>query len=154
VSGRYQQTMTTTTMSLVYENASKSAPDPGVLEVKLPMTSGDIDLVIQPDSPFILDLIDRLSYKIQSVGLDLTVGGSLTSESVRIFSERKERLGDRVSSLETRKAIFPAERMLKEKDVLKESLRFEEIYLRFKLECEAWLSRVDQERLTKLKSRF
>jgi len=112
------------------------------------------DLVIQPDSPFILDLIDRLSYKIQSVGLDLTVGGSLTSESVRIFSERKERLGDRVSSLETRKAIFPAERMLKEKDVLKESLRFEEIYLRFKLECEAWLSRVDQERLTKLKSRF
>ena len=112
------------------------------------------DLVIQPDSPFILDLIDRLSYKIQSVGLDLTVGGSLTSESVRIFSERKERLGDRVSSLETRKAIFPTERMLQEKDVLKESLRFEEIYLRFKLECEAWLSRVDQERLTKLKSRF
>ena len=112
------------------------------------------DLVIQPDSPFILDLIDRLSYKIQSVGLDLTVGGSLTSESVRIFSERKERLGDRVSSLETRKAIFPTERMLQEKDVLKESLRFEEIYLRFKLECEAWLSRVDQERLTELKSRF
>lgn len=112
------------------------------------------DLVIQPDSSFILDLIDRLSYKIQSVGLDLTVGGSLTSESVRIFSERKERLGDRISSLETRKAIFPTERMLQEKDVLKESLRFEEIYLRFKLECEAWLSRVDQERLTKLKSRF
>ena len=112
------------------------------------------DLAIQPDSSFILDLIDRLSYKIQSVGLDLTVGGSLTSESVRIFSERKERLGDRVSSLETRKAIFPTERMLQEKDVLKESLRFEEIYLRFKLECEAWLSRVDQERLTKLKSRF
>ena len=80
------------------------------------------DLVIQPDSLFILDLIDRLSYKIQSVGLDLTVGGSLTSESVRIFSERKERLGDRVSSLETRKAIFPTERMLQEKDVLKESL--------------------------------
>ena len=112
------------------------------------------DLVIQPDSPFILDLIDRLSYKIQSVGLDLTVGGSLTSESVRIFSERKERLEDRVSSLETRKAIFPTERMLQEKGVLKESLRFEEIYLRFKLECEAWFSRADQERLTKLKSRF
>jgi hypothetical protein len=111
------------------------------------------DSVIQPDSPFILDLIERLSYKIQSAGLDLTVGGSLTSASVRIFTERKERLGDRVSSLETRKAVFPTDRMF-QKGVLKESLRFEEIYLRFKLECEVWLSRADQERLTKLKSRL
>jgi hypothetical protein len=111
------------------------------------------DSVIQPDSPFIFDLIERLSYKVQSVGLDLTVGGSLTSASVSIFSERKERLGDRVSSLETRKAVFPTDQMLQE-GVLKESLRFEELYLRFKLECEAWLSRADQERLTKLKSRL
>ena len=112
------------------------------------------DSVIQPDSPFIFDLIERLSYKVQSVGLGLTIGGSLTSASVRIFKERKERLGDRVSSLETRKAVFPTDQMLQEKDVLKESLRFEELYLRFKLECEAWLSRADQERLTKLKSRL
>jgi hypothetical protein len=112
------------------------------------------DSIVQPDSTFIFDLIERLSYKVQSAGLDLTVGGSLTSASVRIFTERKERLGDRVSSLETRKAIFPTERMLQEKGVLKESLRFEEIYLRFKLECEVWLSRADQERLTKLKSRL
>ena len=111
------------------------------------------DSVIQPDSPFIFNLIERLSYKVQSAGLDLTVGGSLTSASVSIFSERKERLGDRVSSLETRKAVFPTDKML-QKDVLKESLRFEELYLRFKLECEAWLSRADQERLTKLKSRL
>ena len=112
------------------------------------------DSVIQPDSPFIFDLIERLSYKVQSAGLGLTIGGSLTSASVRIFVERKERLGDRVSSLETRKAVFPTDQMLQEKDVLKESLRFEELYLRFKLECEAWLSRADQERLTKLKSRL
>jgi len=112
------------------------------------------DSVVQPDSPFILDLIERLSYKVQSAGLDLTVGGSLTSESIRIFAERKERFGNRVSSLETRKAVFPTDRMLGGKAVLKESLRFEELYLRFKLECEAWLSRADQERLSKLKSRL
>jgi len=84
----------------------------------------------------------------------LTVGGSLTSENVRIFAERQERLGGRVSSLETRKAVFSTDRMLEDKSVLKESLRFEELYLRFKLEYEAWLSRADQERLTKLKTRF
>jgi len=112
------------------------------------------DSAIQPDSPFILDVIERLSYKIQSAGLGLTVGGSLTSESVRIFAERQEPLGGRVSSLETRKAVFSTDRMLEDKSVLKESLRFEELYLRFKLECEAWLSRADQERLTKLKTRF
>ena len=112
------------------------------------------DSAIQPDSPFILDVIERLSYKIQSAGLGLTVGGSLTSESVRIFAERQEPLGGRVSSLETRKAVFSIDRMLEDKSVLKESLRFEELYLRFKLECEVWLSRADQERLTKLKTRF
>jgi len=111
------------------------------------------DSAIQPDSPFILDVIERLSYKIQSAGLGLTVGGSLTSESVRIFAERQEPLGGRVSSLETRKAVFSTDR-LEDKSVLKESLRFEELYLRFKLECEVWLSRADQERLTKLKTRF
>ena len=111
------------------------------------------DSAIQPDSPFILDVIERLSYKIQSAGLGLTVGGSLTSENVRIFAERQEPLGGRVSSLETRKAVFSTDR-LEDKSVLKESLRFEELYLRFKLECEVWLSRADQERLTKLKTRF
>ena len=112
------------------------------------------DSVIQPESAFILDLIERLSYKIQSAGLILTVGGSLTSKSVHSFEERKELFGSRLSSMETRKIVFPASLMLENKNIIKESLRFEEIYLRFKLECEAWLSKGDQERLTKLKVRL
>jgi len=112
------------------------------------------DSAIQPDSPFIFDLIERLSYKVQSAGLGLTVGGSLTSDSIRIFMERRERLGDRVVSMETRKIVFPTDKILSKKTILQESLRFEEIYLRYKLECEAWLLRADQERLTKLKSRL
>ena len=112
------------------------------------------DSVVQPESTFILDLIERLSYKIQSAGLILTVGGSMTSQSVRSIAERKERFGSRLSTMETRKIVFPANLMLEHKNVIKESLRFEEIYLRFKLECEAWLSRGDQERLTKLKLRL
>ena len=112
------------------------------------------DSKTQPDSPFILDLIERLSYKIQASGLTLTVGGSLTSESIRLFQQRRDGLGNRVSSMETRKVVLPVEKMLEQEGALKESLHFEELYLRYKLECGAWLSRSDQERLDKLKTRL
>jgi hypothetical protein len=78
----------------------------------------------------------------------------VTSESIRLFGEHQERLGDRMSSMETRKVVLPTDRMLKQKNALEEALRFEEYYLRFKLEREAWLSRADQERLAKLKTRL
>jgi hypothetical protein len=113
-----------------------------------------VDSVVQPDSTFILDLIERLSYKVQSASLILTVGGSLSSQSISTIAERKEQFGSRLSSIETRKIVFPADLMLEHKSIIKESLRFEEIYLRFKLECEAWLSKGDQERLAKLKARL
>ncbi len=112
------------------------------------------DSKVEPDSPFILDLIERLSYKICSSGLSLAVGGSVTSESIRLFQQRRDGLGNRVSSMETRKVVLPIEKMLEQGDALKESLHFEELYLRYKLECEAWLSRPDQERLGKLKTRL
>ena len=56
--------------------------------------------------------------------------------------------------METRKVVLPIEKMLEQEGALKESLHFEELYLRYKLECEAWLSRPDQERLDKLKTRL
>jgi hypothetical protein len=112
------------------------------------------DPVIEPDSPFILDLIERLSYKVQSNGLALTVGGSLTAESICRLKDYQKRLGDRVFSMETRKIVFTTDRMLGQENALNEALLFEEIYLRFKLECEAWFSRLEQERLVKLQKRL
>ena len=112
------------------------------------------DSTITPDSKFILDLIEQLSYKIQSSGLTLTIGGSLTAESICWFKDRQEELGNRIFSMETRKIIFSTSRMLGQENALNEALRFEEIYLRFKLECEAWFSRLEQERLIKLKERL
>ncbi len=82
------------------------------------------------------------------------MGGSVTSESIRLFGERQERLGDRISSMETRKVVLPTDRMLNQKNALEEALRIEEYYLRFKLECETWFSQADQERLAKLKTRL
>ena len=109
---------------------------------------------IKPDSPFIFDLIERLSHKIQSSGLALTVGGSLTNDSICLFKDRQEKLRDRLFSMETRKIIFSTTRMLDHKNSLNEALLFEEIYLRFKLQLEVWFSRSEQERLGKLKKRF
>ena len=112
------------------------------------------DSSIQPDSPFIFDLIERLSHKIQSSGLTLTIGGSLTTDSVCLFKNRQEKLENRLFSMETRKIIFSTTRMLDHKNSLNEALLFEEIYLRFKLQCEVWFSRAEQERLVKLKKRL
>jgi len=63
-------------------------------------------------------------------------------------------LDNRISSIETRKVILSFGKMLGNDKALKESLRFEELYLQHKLECEAWLSLADTERLEKLKERF
>ena len=109
---------------------------------------------VKPDSPFILDLIEKLSDKIQASGMNLTVGGSVNKESIRLLNERRSRIEGRMSSIETRKVILPVDQMLGKEKALFQSLRFEELYLRFKLECEAWLSRADKERLAKLKTRI
>ncbi len=112
------------------------------------------DSTIHPDSSFIFDLIENLSLKIHSSGLTLTVGGSITADSIQLFKQRRNRLGNRITSIETRKIILPCDEILGQEAVLKEALYFEELYLRHKLANEAWFSKSDQERLTKIKTRF
>ena len=109
---------------------------------------------IEPDSSFILELIEELSYKIISNSLGLTLGGSVTSQSIRLFTKYHKMIKARVSSIETRKIVLASEKMLSKKNTLKEALRFEEYYLNFKLEREAWLSKPERERLAKLKERL
>ncbi len=86
--------------------------------------------------------------------MTLTMGGSVNKESIRLLNERRDRIENLVSSIETRKVILPFDQMLGKEKALSEALRFEELYLQFKLECEAWLSQADQERLAKLKTRI
>ena len=86
--------------------------------------------------------------------MTLTMGGSVNKESIRLLNERRDGIEGRMSSVETRKVILPVDQMLGKEKALFEALRFEELYLRFKLECEAWLSRADKERLAKLKTRI
>jgi len=113
-----------------------------------------LDPSIQPDSTFIFNLIEQLSAKVNASGFTFTIGGSLTLDSIELLQNRKEKLYKRITSIETRKVILPGDEMLADKDALKESIYFEEIYLQYKLECDKWFSKDDQERLIKLKMRL
>ena len=113
-----------------------------------------LDSKIQPDSAFIFDLIRKLSQKVYSSGLALTVGGSITKKSIERFKQVKDTLEGRSLDIETRKIVLPVEGFLKSKQALEEALKFEEYYIRAKLETEQLLSKADRDRLAKLKLRI
>ena len=112
------------------------------------------DEKIQPDSEFVLDLIESLGRKVVAAGPTLTVGGSLTKVSIERFRGRSKEWAGQVTSLETRKIILPADIMLEKDEALGESIKFEELYLRSKLETEKMLTESDRERLSTLKTRL
>ena len=112
------------------------------------------DAEVKPDCDFISDLIQTISYKVRAVGLALTLGGSITAQSINQLRKNREDLEGRIYSIETRKIILPIESFLAKKGALEEALRFEELYLHAKLETEQLLSQVDRNRLAKLKSRI
>ena len=112
------------------------------------------DEKIQPDSEFVLDLIESLGRKIVDAGLTLTIGGSLTKTSIERFRGRSKEWAGRVTNLETRKIILPVDIMLGKDEALGESIKFEELYLHFKLETEKMLTESDRARLSKLKTRL
>jgi 4-hydroxy-2-oxoheptanedioate aldolase len=113
-----------------------------------------LDPEIQPDSEFIFDLIKKLSQKVYAFGLALTVGGSVTKDSIGRFKKVKEIWEGRSLSIETRKIVLPVEDFLKKKEALEEALKFEEFYICSKLETERLLSKADRDRLDKLKLRI
>ena len=109
---------------------------------------------VQPDSKFIFDLIEELSCKVHSAGIALTIGGSITKDSVSKFKQAHKTWGKNISSIETRKIVLPVDQILETKNALIEALMFEELYLSSKLDTEAWLSQADRDRLAKLKNRI
>jgi len=112
------------------------------------------DAEVKPDCEFISDLIHTVSYKVHTVGLTLTIGGSITTKSIDQFRANRKDLAGRISSIETRKIVLPIDIFLEKEHALEEALRFEELYLRAKLETDQMLSQADRDRLAKLKSRI
>ena len=118
------------------------------------LSSSYFDSKIKPDSKLIFDVIEQLSRKVKSAGLALTVGGSITKDSVSKFKKYHRDWVERIANIETRKVILPVEQIIQNKNALTEALIFEELYLSSKLDTEIWLSKADRDRLKKLKNRI
>jgi len=88
---------------------------------------------IQPGSKFFFDLIEELSCKVHSAGIALTIGGSITKDSVAKFKQAHRTWGKNISSIEIRKIVLPVDQVLETKNALIEALMFEELYLSSKL---------------------
>ena len=86
--------------------------------------------------------------------LTLTVGGSLSRGSIERFRDGSKDWSRQITNLETRKVILPTNIMLGKKGALKEAIKFEELYLRFKFGVEELMIRSDRERFAKLKDRL
>ena len=112
------------------------------------------DEQVQPDSKFIQDLIKSLVKKVSAAELTLTVGGSLSRDSIECFRDGSKDWSRQITNLETRKVILPTNIMLGKEGALKEAIKFEELYLRFKFGVEELMIKSDRERLAKLKDRL
>ena len=86
--------------------------------------------------------------------LTLTVGGSLSRDSIECFRDGSKDWSRQITNLETRKVILPTNIMLGKEGALKEAIKFEELYLRFKFGVEELMVKSDRERLAKLKDRL
>jgi hypothetical protein len=110
------------------------------------------DEKIYPDSNFILDLIEDAGEKCKKRNMTLTVGGSISTKTIDVI-RNKENLKKLIFKIETRKVILPTEMMLSSDSALKESLKFEEIYILSKKEFSDLFIKSEIARLTELQWR-
>ncbi len=116
------------------------------------LSASYFDSSLVPDSPFILDLIEKLAQKAIERDLTITVGGKITVRSLELLRERPH-LTSMISRLETRKVILPTDSMLAGKEALQSALRFEELYILSKKEFSDNAMKAELSRLTDLQRR-
>ena len=116
------------------------------------LSGSHFDSNIRPDSKPIFGLLKELGEKSKSAGMTMTVGGSISKNTVTLFRKNKKRWQELILRLETRKVILPFEMMLKKKAV-EEALRFEELYILSKREMGDLFMESETARLTRLKMR-
>ena len=111
------------------------------------------DSSLRPDSKFILDTIEGLAAQIVKKGLTVTMGGSLSQITMDLLKKRPELCG-MLSRLETRKIILPTDSFVHKPDAIKNSLKFEELYILAKREMHNVLMNAEISRLTQLQRRL
>jgi len=118
------------------------------------LTSSYFDLDIKPDSEFIFNLLEAVGKKVKNSDLTFTVGGSISSKTIEIINKNHPILRDIIYKLETRKVILPASSFLDKENSMKETLKFEELYILSKKEFSDVQISAEITRLTELKRRM
>ena len=98
------------------------------------LTSSYFDQEISPDSDFTFNLLKGIAPKIIKKDLTFTVGGSISSDTIKIINSKFSSLKELIYKLETRKVILPTYIFFNKKNALKEALIFEELYILSKKE--------------------
>ena len=108
---------------------------------------------ITPESDFIYDILEEVGQKVNDKGMTFTIGGSVSSRTVNKMSTN-DILPTLITSLETRKVIFPTNIMLYKNNAIREALKFEELYILSKKEFSDMHIESEIARLTELKRRM
>lgn len=106
---------------------------------------------IFPDSDFISDVIIKIAKKIRKNNITLTVGGSVSNNTIKIYKEKKNLL-NLIDKIETRKVIMTSKSIVT-KNAVHEALNFEKLYILSKNEINNFRSSAETNRLTILSTR-
>ena len=106
---------------------------------------------IFPDSDFINDVIIKIAKKIKKNDITLTVGGSISNNTIKIYKEKKNLL-NLINKIETRKVIMTSKSMMT-KNAVDQALNFEKLYILSKNEINNFRSSAETNRLTILSTR-
>ncbi len=112
------------------------------------------DSSVKPDSPVIFEVIRSSGKKISDAGFALTVGGSMSAESIGCFKKDEDEWCGLIQWFETRKVIFPASVFLDRPNCLREALKCEELNILSKKEIADQFMSLDTDRLGNLRHRL
>lgn len=112
-----------------------------------------LDPEITPESPFLLNELERVVGWAKLRGWDIWMGGSLCQKSISGLSSRAALRGH-VSHFETRKIVIPAPVLWSRPEIVSEALKFEELYLLSRKEILEGSYAEDLHRLEVLKKRY
>jgi len=116
------------------------------------LSASYFDPQITPDSPWLLDEIEKVSGRARARGWEVWMGGSLSQASAAVVAERPLLRGN-VTAFETRKVVIPGAVLFDHPDVVAEALRFEELYLLSRQEIIEGTLLEDRHRLDVLRKR-
>jgi len=109
---------------------------------------------IVPDSSVIFDDIKVVSRLLEDTDITLTVGGSLSNASRKLFNIEHSELAKKIYKLETRKVILPTAYMLSSDEAIKQSLVFEKLWLESQINLQRIQNKELSERFEILDSRL